>query len=200
MLSSIKYAQKNPLECQKADRLVYCNLIEHLLLHVKIVLEPKAEGANKNENQGIGGIKNFITRALNDLYDSNISNKEYIKIAFELVKDNFEDYIKILRYLLDEMGRDNEDSQVKLKEQLSRGFNKSKVIKIYDRLIKINESDLLDEEYIKEIHKLADDGDVENQALLGYEYHLGKYLEYNPELSFYWTKKAADNNHRYSQY
>lgn len=200
MLSSIEFSRKNPFEYQKAERLVYCNFIEHLLLHVKIVLEPKAEGANKNENQGIGGIKNFISTALNDLYDGDISNKDYIKIAFELVKDNYEDYIKILRYLLDEMGRDNEDSQVILKEQLSRGYKKSKVIRVYERLIKVNESDLLDDDYITEIHTLANNGDIDNQALLGFEYRLGKYLEYNPEMSFYWTKKAAENNHPYSQY
>lgn len=200
MLSSIKYAQKNPFEYQKADRLVYCNLIEHLLLHVKIVLEPKAEGANINEKQGLGGIRNYITGILNDLYNGRVSKKEYLNIAFELVKDNFEDYIKILRYLLDEMGKNNEDSQLELKQKLSQGFYRNIVQKVYERLIKVNDSDLLDEEYITEIHTLAAKGDIEHQALLGIEYRLGKYLEYNAEMSFYWTKKAAENNHPYSQY
>lgn len=200
MLSSIRYARKNSYEYQKAGRLVYCNLIEHLLLHVKIVIEPKAVGANENENQGIGGIVNFISKTLNDLYDGYISSKDYIKIAFEMVKDNYEDYINILRYLLDEMGRDNKKSQISLKKQLSRGFRKNMVLKVYERLIKVNESDLLDEEYINGIHTLAAHGVVDKQALLGFEYRLGKYLEYNPELSFYWTKRAAENDHLYSTY
>lgn len=68
MLSSIKYAKKNPIEYQMANRLVYCNFIEHLILHIKISLEPKHPQANENEVQGFGGIK-LITTHLNDYFD-----------------------------------------------------------------------------------------------------------------------------------
>ncbi|WP_241568608.1 hypothetical protein [Spiroplasma endosymbiont of Megaselia nigra] len=37
MLSTPTYAKKNPFDYQKADHLVYCNLLEHLVLHIKIV-------------------------------------------------------------------------------------------------------------------------------------------------------------------
>lgn len=37
MLCNDKFAVNNPFEYQKADRLVYCNLLEHLLLHVKLL-------------------------------------------------------------------------------------------------------------------------------------------------------------------
>ena len=40
MLCDDKFAVNNPFEYQKADRLVYCNLLEHLLLHVKIAENP----------------------------------------------------------------------------------------------------------------------------------------------------------------
>lgn len=38
----------NPFDYQKANGLVYCNLLEHLLLHVKIAENPNAQ-ANENE-------------------------------------------------------------------------------------------------------------------------------------------------------
>ena len=43
MLSNDKYAAANPFEYQKANRLVYCNLLEHLLLHVKIAENPNED-------------------------------------------------------------------------------------------------------------------------------------------------------------
>ena len=99
MLSNDKYAAKNPFEYQKASRLVYCNLLEHLLLHVKIAEEPRNPDANENELPGIGGAINFICKQLNDIYDGKESADEWRKKAAALVKDSFDDYIRILRHL-----------------------------------------------------------------------------------------------------
>ena len=35
LLSNDKFAVNNPFEYQKANRLVYCNVLEHLILHIK---------------------------------------------------------------------------------------------------------------------------------------------------------------------
>lgn len=40
MLSNKEYAIKNPYKYQLHDRLVYCNLLEHLILHIKIMEHP----------------------------------------------------------------------------------------------------------------------------------------------------------------
>ena len=48
MLSTPKWAAKCPFEWQKADRLVYCNYLEHLLLHIKIAEEPRHPNAIEN--------------------------------------------------------------------------------------------------------------------------------------------------------
>lgn len=69
MLSNDKFAPNNPFEYQKANRLVYCNFLEHLLLHILIIEKPKDINANKGELQGIGGAVNFICKQLNDLYN-----------------------------------------------------------------------------------------------------------------------------------
>lgn len=99
MLSNDKYAAKNPFEYQKASRLVYCNLLEHLLLHVKIAEEPRNPDANENELPGIGGAINFICKDLNDIYAGKESADEWRKKVAALVKDSFDDYIRILRHL-----------------------------------------------------------------------------------------------------
>ena len=99
MLSNDKYAAQNPFEYQKASRLVYCNLLEHLLLHVKIAEEPRNPDANENELPGIGGAINFICKDLNDIYAGKEPADEWRKKVAALVKDSFDDYIRILRHL-----------------------------------------------------------------------------------------------------
>ena len=98
MLCNDKFAVNNPFEYQKADRLVYCNLLEHLLLHVKIAENPSPD-ANENELPGIGGAINFICKDLNDIYSGKEFADEWRKNVANKVKDNFDDYIIILRYL-----------------------------------------------------------------------------------------------------
>lgn len=99
MLSNDAYAAKNPFEYQKKNRLVYCNLLEHLLLHVKIAEEPRNPDANENELPGIGGAINYICKQLNDIYAGKEPTDEWRKKATALVKNNFDDYICILRHL-----------------------------------------------------------------------------------------------------
>lgn len=99
MLSNDEYAAKNPFEYQKKNRLVYCNLLEHLLLHVKIAEEPRNPDANENELPGIGGAINYICKQLNDIYAGKEPTDEWRNKATALVKDNFDDYIRILRHL-----------------------------------------------------------------------------------------------------
>lgn len=98
MLSHPEYAQKNPFDYQKADRLVYCNLLEHFLLHVKIAEEPRNEEANLGEAPGIGGAVNYICRDLNSIYSGKgLPNQP--EAVVNAVKDDFDDYVRILRRL-----------------------------------------------------------------------------------------------------
>ena len=94
------YAAANPFDYQKADRLVYCNLLEHLILHIKIAAEPRNVDANENELPGIGGAVNFICRELNDIFGGKEPSDEWRKKVASLVKDSFDDYIMVLKYLL----------------------------------------------------------------------------------------------------
>ena len=100
MLSNDAYAAANPFDYQKADRLVYCNLLEHLILHIKIAAEPRNADANENELPGIGGAVNFICRELNDIFAGKEPADEWRKKVASLVKDSFDDYIMVLKYLL----------------------------------------------------------------------------------------------------
>ncbi|MBQ7994739.1 MAG: hypothetical protein IJ247_00765 [Bacilli bacterium] len=100
MLANDKYAINNPFNYQKADRLVYCNLLEHFLLHIKIAAEPRNKKANANEAPGIGGAVNFICRQLNDIYSGYEFKQEFMIKSREILTGHLKDYVLALKGLL----------------------------------------------------------------------------------------------------
>lgn len=137
MLCNDKFAVNNPFEYQKADRLVYCNLLEHLLLHVKIAENPSPD-ANENELPGIGGAINFICKDLNDIYSGKKFSDEWRKNVADKVKDNFDDYIIILRYLWNIVEKNPIYKAIITKEMLCVGWD-GKVVKEVMNALNANE-------------------------------------------------------------
>lgn len=93
-------AQNVPFECQKADRLVYCDKIEHLWLHYKIVTEfrPKTEWLDAFNC----GTK-FIIASINDYYAyKEIPNTWHGNMARK-IWDKFDEYISILLLIISDL-------------------------------------------------------------------------------------------------
>ncbi len=134
LLSNDKFAVNNPFEYQKANRLVYCNVLEHLILHIKIVEEPKNENANQMEIQGIGGAICFICPQINDYFNGYEFKQQYLINIFSLIENNFNDYIDILEYFLDVVEKNPIYKLIVTKERLSVGWDQQIVKKVYDQL------------------------------------------------------------------
>lgn len=134
MLSSPRYAARNPFEYQKAERLVYCNVLEHLILHIKIVEEPRSWEANQLELPGIGGIINFLCPQINDYYNGYEYKREHQIRKFEKIADNFDDYIGVLNYLLGIVDKRPDLALLVTRERISRGYDNRMIRKIYDLL------------------------------------------------------------------
>jgi hypothetical protein len=100
-LSNSDFAIINPFNYQKADRLVYCNVLEHLILHIKIFEEPKNTKANDMEVQGLGGVINCICPELNDRYNGKEPTQEWRINVFNQVRNNFDDYYRNSSILLE---------------------------------------------------------------------------------------------------
>lgn len=132
MLSTDKYAAQNPFRYQKADRLVYCNLLEHFLLHILITEEPRAKNANENEVQGIGGAVNFISKQLNEVYGGYPFTQSWrIKVA-DAVRNDYGSYIVMLKRLWKIIKNDPAYSVLIPKEYLAMGFDGT----IYPEILK----------------------------------------------------------------
>lgn len=92
-------------DAQKAENLVYCNLLEHLILHTKIAFE-------YNRGQEQVGI-NFITDDLNRLYELgdkkliektyNAPNTLWKRKVYAIIKDDYNIYVLLAKIIITEL-------------------------------------------------------------------------------------------------
>lgn len=100
MLGNKKFAEKQPYEYQLPKNLVYCDYLEHLLLHILIVKYP-GESQNLLTMPGIGGIINFLIPELNDYYSGYPIKQAWKQTVFDKVKDDLDAYIEILKIFVE---------------------------------------------------------------------------------------------------
>lgn len=131
MLSNDKFAINNPFEYQKANRLVYCNILEHFLLHILIVEAPKNTEANKTQLQGIGGAVNFICKQLNDTYCGYNYTAEWMQNIVSAVKNDYDSYIVMLKRLWQDIQIDPVLSSLITKSDLAKGWENN----IYEKVL-----------------------------------------------------------------
>ncbi len=96
-------ARMQPFEWQKKERLVYCNILEHLILHIKIAILRQKEFLSEPKNVTkfftTGGIF-MICLDINDMFLKNGTTIPWKKRCFEEIKENYSEYINLIRALL----------------------------------------------------------------------------------------------------
>ena len=95
MLANKNFAMRNPYEWQLAKNIVYCDYLEHLLLHI-LICEYPAKDKNKFEAVGIGGVVNYIVPMLNDYYSGWRTKLTWLKICLDKIEDNIDLYLQLL--------------------------------------------------------------------------------------------------------
>lgn len=118
MLSTKEVAMMCPFEWQSKENIVYCDYLEHLLLHVLICKYPASNKADFVYT-GIGGVVNFIAPELNDLYSGWVTNQPWRQNCHSKVSDDEEVYLSILKQFIDIM-KDNPDFNISM---LCKSFN-----------------------------------------------------------------------------
>ncbi len=199
MLSDPEHAAKNPLSYQHSDRLVYCNILEHLILHIKIVEEPRHPKANADERLGIGGIKNYLCPEINDYFNGKQISEWQLPV-FKQIENNFEEYIYIIKYFLDLVDK-NAELKVRInKHTISCG----RFRKIAERVfLAVNKAEIFcaanknDNQSKEEILFKSYNSSEESaiiQYCLGYCYFYGLGVTADAEEAFKWFGKAAKEN------
>lgn len=102
-LASAFSALHQPFEWQKKERLAYCNVLEHLVLHIKIAILRHTKCLTKPSDVLLffttGGIFE-LCKEINDMYCNNGTSVAWKQRCFEEIKENYEDYILLLQTLL----------------------------------------------------------------------------------------------------
>lgn len=96
MLGEPKFAIMNPYEWQLPENLIYCDYLEHLLLHIMICEHP-APDHNDREAVGIGGVINFIAPELNDLYSGWVTKQAWRAECHKRVINDKDVYLELLK-------------------------------------------------------------------------------------------------------
>ncbi len=98
LLGNKEYAKKNPYEYQLAKNLVYCDLLEHLWLHILICKESSLKkDIERKQWTGRGGITNFLIPELNDYFFCEWKTmEEWRKKLHEKISLDKETYIAIV--------------------------------------------------------------------------------------------------------
>lgn len=96
MLSTPEFAKRNPFDYQLAKNLVYCDYLEHLLLHIFICENPSPD-RNILEAVGVGGVINFLVPELNDLYSGWKTNQGWRATCHQKVIDDKDVYLALLK-------------------------------------------------------------------------------------------------------
>lgn len=99
-LSTREFADKAPYECQKADRLVYANVLEHLLLHIKIDEEDAAIRVKNGQRLCLCNIGEIMINIRINDYFAKDSFKNWHENMAKVIRNNFDDYISELVYYL----------------------------------------------------------------------------------------------------
>lgn len=99
MLANKEIAKMCPYEWQTKEHLVYCDLLEHLLLHVLICYYPSPHKHPKAD-VGVGGVVNFLVPELNDMYSGWSSKQEWKKNQQDLVREDKAVYLAIVKLFI----------------------------------------------------------------------------------------------------
>ena len=95
MLSTKEFAKLVPFEWQQKENIVYCDLLEHLYLHILIYENP--DPIDPRINVGFGGVVNFLVPELNDIYSGYKTTLGWERICHSKVINDKEVYLLLVK-------------------------------------------------------------------------------------------------------
>ena len=104
LLSTRNVAKDYPFEWQQKENIVYCDYLEHLLLHVLITIFPAEKTYFPKDYVGVGGIITFIAPELNDVYSGWITKQTWRRNCHLRVLNDKDVYLAILKQYIDKKG------------------------------------------------------------------------------------------------
>ena len=96
LLSKPEHAKKYPYEWQMKENIVYCNLLEHLFLHI-LICEGQPNNKSACEILGLGGVITYIVPELNDVYSGWVSKQAWQINCHNVIINHKDVYLLLLK-------------------------------------------------------------------------------------------------------
>lgn len=104
-LSKPEIARLFSYDYQKKENLTYCNLLEHLIIHVKINLLRARDQGCSSEDYFNDGLFVYLIPQVNSYYYRRVEMHTkptfYKQAVFAQIKDNWKDYLMIIEYWIE---------------------------------------------------------------------------------------------------
>ena len=94
-LSNPKVAKLYPVEWQAKENIIYCDYLEHFLLHLKI---RRSYGVDHNYCNP--AIENYMIPELNDYFSGYVPPEDWKRAVANRIKDNKEVYLQLLTWYI----------------------------------------------------------------------------------------------------
>ena len=107
-LNNTRYALLAPYEYQLSENLLYCDYIEHMLLHMCIVKEFAAAKYKEKIFVGFGGLMGYILPEIIDYINGYEYKKEYQRKALRVIDGNEIFIIKTLQSFVEYVEKDED--------------------------------------------------------------------------------------------
>ena len=133
-LSEPEVAAKQPFAYQKADRLVYANVLEHLLLHIKIAEENAARDRSLPERMGVIHAARGLCREMNDYFEDPTSVRVRQSYLLQSLAGQLEQYAFILRYFATVIESGSCYTAMISRRDLARGSTNLLVPAVWERI------------------------------------------------------------------
>ena len=105
MLSTKEFAMMCPYEWQEKGNIVYCDYLEHLLLHILICKYPSPDKM-PGVDVGVGGVIDFLVPELNDLYSGWKTGQTWRKTCHNKVVNDKDVYMALLKQFIENEKKD----------------------------------------------------------------------------------------------
>lgn len=116
-LGESSHAALAPFELQQPQNLVYCNYIEHLMLHIKIVQEYFEQGLKTNQFLGAGGVVLILQNIIDwQKYPPTIP---WMKNCNDKIKDDY----NFVAFMMDEFEKNKNWKMYKMYKRMLEEIN-----------------------------------------------------------------------------
>ena len=202
-LSDKKQAQNFPFEWQTAKWIVYCDYLEHFLLHIMICKAPKP--INKNQRVGAVGITHYIAPTLFQLYSGDVPEKGWQTTCFDKIKNDKDVYLELLKMFFElyYTGKKHNSSYFGSLWHISaHGMKVSYNLDIQRNELKLTETILksilpYDKEFFSYLTSVFDHTESYESLIDKKDQMIEKYLERNPSVDVAFALNVPKNIAKY---